>query len=72
MCIYQVKYLVGAKVSELEVKVVIQDTVLRFDISVEHTPLVQVHHCQQGLDEIVAGQGLRKTTHSAEIIESNL
>ena len=39
----------------------VQHTVLWFDVSVEHSPLVQVHHSQEGLSEVVPSQGLGKT-----------
>lgn len=50
--------LVGAKVSELEVKVAVQHTVLRLDVAVVDTAFVEVYDSQQNLCEVVAGQWL--------------
>ena len=43
----------------------VQDAVLWFDVSVEHTLLMEVHYCQQSLSEVVPGQGLWKIADSA-------
>lgn len=42
----------------------VQYAVLWFDVPMEHAPLVEVHHSQQCLGEVVTGQGLWETAHS--------
>ena len=48
--------LVSAKVSELEVEVEVQHAVLWLDVAVVHAALMEVHHGQQDLGEVVTGQ----------------
>ena len=50
-----VGYLVCSKVSQFEVEVPVQHTVLRLDVAMEDSSLVEVHHSQQCLCEVVAG-----------------
>lgn len=64
--------LVCSKVCEFEVEVVVEYAVLRFDVPMVHTPLMEVHHCQQCLREVVACQRLRETAHSAINVECGI
>ena len=50
----------------------VEHAVLRLDVSVENTSLMEVHHSQQRLGEVVAGQGLREyadTAHTEGIFQ---
>lgn len=58
-------YLVGAKVCQLEVEVVVQHTVLGLDVSVKHAPFMEIHDGEQGLREVVASQGFWKIADTA-------
>ena len=44
----------------------IQHAVLRFDVSVEHTSLVKIDHCQKSLREVVPSKGLREGADTGE------
>jgi hypothetical protein len=55
--------LVCSKISEFEVKMFVQNTILRFYVPVKDASFVEVHYSQQNLCEVMSRQRLWKITH---------